>query len=150
MPAAPTPFTHTAAPALQYIFIVSPWDADRELPLLPEVRKYQVSLLFSCTRHTWNVHLLMGNKYTITKPSFLLTCSVPFSSVREYYTPLTVHVIYETNVWSGRWLCVLWRRRFCCWLILVTVCVSYSGSHTVGSNESSVWAAFYNRIYRVG
>lgn len=46
-------------------------------------------------------------------------------------------------------LCVLWCVLLCCWFI--RVCVSYSGSHAVGLNESSVWAAltsYLSGIYR--
>lgn len=46
MSAGPTPFKYTATLTLQYIFIMSLSDADRELPLLPGFRKYQVSLSF--------------------------------------------------------------------------------------------------------
>ncbi len=50
MPAGSTPFKYTATTlALEYIFPMSPSDADRELPLLPELRKYQVSLSSNST-----------------------------------------------------------------------------------------------------
>ena len=115
MPAGPTPFKYTASPALQYILVMSPSDGDRELPLLPELRKYQVSLLFNSTiscyvkaRHTQHAHLLKSQLITRLPNTHYRLISVNSSSALKisHTTNLACHFI-ETRLVRSASVCVL-------------------------------------------
>lgn len=111
MSAGPTPFKYTATLALQYIFTMSLSDADRELPLLPGFRKYQVSLSFKSTisscvwarrthnmpafskprcSHSYPTHIMESLQFFIGSPPQLLQC----------HTTLTLQVILQRHMFG--------------------------------------------------